>query len=98
MVRHSLRCLFSSHSDIIVASLEFLEKVLSLPILALDVECFYPQQLSAMNSVEEEQGIVVPTSLSSSRSLYFFLFWDITMSPTKTLIIVMIFFQMVRAV
>lgn len=67
MIRDSLRCLLSPHNEIVVASLEFLEKVVSSPLTALDVESFYPQQSSTLKSDMEEQDIAVPTSLPSSR-------------------------------
>ncbi|CAG9533508.1 unnamed protein product [Cercopithifilaria johnstoni] len=68
MIRDSLRCLFSPHNEIVVASLEFLEKVVSSPLTALNVESFYPQQLCTLKSGMEEQDIAVPTSLPSSHA------------------------------
>ncbi|VDK71683.1 unnamed protein product, partial [Onchocerca ochengi] len=65
IIRDSLRCLFSPHSEIVVASLEFLEKVVSSSLAALDVESFYPQQSSILKSDMKEQDIAVPTSLPS---------------------------------
>uniref|UniRef100_A0A0R3RWB7 Huntingtin n=1 Tax=Elaeophora elaphi TaxID=1147741 RepID=A0A0R3RWB7_9BILA len=67
IIRDSLRCLFSPHNEIVVASLEFLEKVLSSPLDSLDVESFYPQQSCTLKCDVEEQDISIPTSLSSSR-------------------------------
>uniref|UniRef100_A0A915Q0U5 Non-specific serine/threonine protein kinase n=1 Tax=Setaria digitata TaxID=48799 RepID=A0A915Q0U5_9BILA len=65
IIRDSLRCLFSSHCEIVVASLEFLEKVVSSQLSVLDVESFYPQQSSTFKS-SVKQDITVPTSLPSS--------------------------------
>lgn len=65
VIRGSLRCLFSPQNEIVVASLEFLEKVVSSPLAALDVESFYPQRSNTLNSDVEKQNIAVPTSLPS---------------------------------
>uniref|UniRef100_A0AAF5RT25 Uncharacterized protein n=1 Tax=Wuchereria bancrofti TaxID=6293 RepID=A0AAF5RT25_WUCBA len=65
VIRGSLRCLFSPQNEIVVASLEFLEKVVSSPLAALDVESFYPQRPNTLNSDVEKQDIAVPTSLPS---------------------------------
>ncbi|OZC09193.1 hypothetical protein X798_03737 [Onchocerca flexuosa] len=65
IIRDSLRCLFSPHSEIVVASLEFLEKVVSSPLAALDVESFYPQQSKILKSDVKEQDTAVPTSMPS---------------------------------
>ncbi|VDN17599.1 unnamed protein product [Gongylonema pulchrum] len=63
LIRNSLRTLFSSHSDIIVASLEFLEKVLSSPLNGLRLEHFYPQRPSVMRTgAETVQEIIVPAT------------------------------------
>lgn len=72
MIRDSLRCLFSPHNEVVVASLEFLDKVVSSPLTALDLESFYPQQSCSLKSDMEEQEIVVPTSLPSSRQFLWF--------------------------
>ncbi|EJD74722.1 hypothetical protein LOAG_18001, partial [Loa loa] len=65
VVRDVLRCLFSPHNEIVVASLEFLEKVVSSPLAALNVESFYPQQSNILKSDVEEQDIAVPTNATS---------------------------------
>ncbi|VBB26200.1 unnamed protein product [Acanthocheilonema viteae] len=68
IIHGSLRCLFSPHNEIVVASLEFLEKVVSSPLIALDVESFYPQQSYTLKSDVEEQDITVPISFPSSHA------------------------------
>ncbi|VDN01026.1 unnamed protein product [Thelazia callipaeda] len=65
VIRDSLRCLFSPHNEIVVASLEFLEKILISPLQCLNVESFYPQKLHEMESVEEEKYVAI-NSLPSS--------------------------------
>ncbi|VDM22461.1 unnamed protein product [Wuchereria bancrofti] len=68
VIRGSLRCLFSPQNEIVVASLEFLEKVVSSPLAALDVESFYPQRPNTLNSDVEKQDIAVPTNDTSCMS------------------------------
>ncbi|KAM3726562.1 Huntingtin [Dirofilaria immitis] len=65
IILDSLRCLFSPHNEVVVASLEFLEKVVSSPLDVLDVQSFYPQQSTILKSDVKEQNIDVSTSLSS---------------------------------
>lgn len=69
MIRDTLRCLFSHHNDVLVASLEFLEKVLSSPLTVLEVDSFYPQQSSSLQTELDGQNIDLPTSLFSLQFL-----------------------------
>lgn len=70
----ALRCLFSSRSEIVVAALEFLEKLVSSPLENLFVEYYYPQETCCVSSSKTEQSGDVATFPSSRNIFHMFFF------------------------